>query len=153
MTVSGPSGVFSGRSYINFWNCLGKNIDFVVYQERCIYNWTPSVLNHDSLWLKFRINLKFYNIIFVCSEEKIRKEFYLSTSFQEVRGPENGPVRPIRLFLKAIAKHQTLRGIISHLHILYTMKVWTKFALNLKLFGFYDVYNFFYLVHHSIGLL
>ena len=44
------------------------------------------------------------------------KEFYLSASFQEVRGPENGPVRPIRLFLKAIAKHQTLRGIISHPH-------------------------------------
>ena len=42
--------------------------------------------------------------------------FYLSTSFQEVRGPENGPVRPIRLFLKAIAKHQTLPGIISHPH-------------------------------------
>ena len=50
------------------------------------------------------------------SSLKKSKEFYLSASFQEVRGPENGPVRPIRLFLKAIAKHQTLRGIISHPH-------------------------------------
>ena len=52
--------------------------------------------------------------------------FYLSTSFQEVRGPENGPVRPIRLFLKAIAKHQTLRGIISHPRSLHNMEGWTK---------------------------
>ena len=59
------------------------------------------------------------------------KEFYLSVSFQEVRGPENGPVRPIRLFLKAIAKHQTLRGIISHPRSLHNRKVDCAFEILL----------------------